>query len=89
MIAAFCLFFRKAIGFYITLLSLAWVVSEYVAWFVRDSGWDCEAEGMSQALGICGASGWNSAVLLLTLILLTWQVKTLRSILSRTSDGCA
>jgi hypothetical protein len=83
LLSAISVWFRKAFAFYLSVFGAVWVVLEYWLWHLRsqrtlvNAGIESWPPGTPHALGLGGATGWNAAVLLLTLILLLWQSKTL------------
>jgi hypothetical protein len=83
LLSAVCLWSRGAWFFYVSLACAIWVVVEYAGWYVWSRRILSYAEiptwppGTKHALGLGDATGLNVVVLLLTLVLLLWQTKTL------------
>jgi hypothetical protein len=83
LVAAISLWFRNAFAFSLSFFCALWVLLEYWFWHLRSQRMLLYAEvprwpeGTAHALGLGDATGWNAAVLLLTLLLLLWQLKTL------------
>ena len=83
LVAAISLWFRKAFTFCISLFCAAWVLLEYWLWHRSSQRILLNAEiprwpeGTPHVFGLGDATGWNAAVLLLTVLLLLWQLKTL------------
>ena len=83
LLSAISLWFRNAVAFYLSIFGTAWVMLEYWLWHVRsqrilvNAGIEHWPVGTPHVFGLGGATGWNAAVLLLTLVLLLWQTKTL------------
>ncbi len=82
LLAAISLWFRRTFAFYLSLFGAAWVLVEYASWYLWSRTVLANAEianwpsGTPHAFGLGGATAWNSAVLLLTIVLLLWQMKT-------------
>jgi hypothetical protein len=83
LVAAISLWFRNAFAFCLSIFCAVWVLVEYWFWHLRSQRILLNAEiqhwpaGTPHAFGLGGATGWNAAVLLLTLLLFVWQMKTL------------
>ncbi|MBA2339251.1 MAG: hypothetical protein H0V88_02560 [Pyrinomonadaceae bacterium] len=85
VVCATSLCFRKATGFYVSVLSLAWVSLTYAAWYGRDYRdpsveW-AECLGHTHVFNVCGATYWDAAMFGLFLTLLVWHAKTIISAL--------
>jgi hypothetical protein len=83
LVLAISLWFRNAFAFCLSIFGALWVALEYLLWHLRSqrilvsAGIEHWPTGTPHALGLYGATGWNALVLLLTLVLLLWQAKTL------------
>jgi hypothetical protein len=83
LLSAVCLWSRRAWCFYVSLAGAILVVVEYGGWYVWSRRILSYAEiptwptGTKHALGLGDATGVNVVILLLTLVLLLWQTKTL------------
>jgi hypothetical protein len=83
LVASICLWSRRAGAFYVSIFAAGWADFQYVCWFMwsrtilTSAGIDHWPEQTPHSLGLGGATGWNVAVLLLTVVLLLWQTKTL------------
>jgi hypothetical protein len=81
--AAISLWFRKTFAFCLSIFCAVWVLLEYWLWHLRSQRMLLYAEvprwpeGTPHAFELAGATAWNAAVLLLTLLLVLWQMKTL------------
>lgn len=91
LISAICLWFRRVIAFYVSGLALAGTIYEYVGWYLTSRS-TLENAGLEHwpieyphAFNIGGATNWNIAILLLTIVLFVWHIKTFAGIFS--SDG--
>ena len=88
LLSAICLWSRRASAFYISGLALAWVIYEYFSWYLasrsalKNAGLEHWPSGYPHAFNIGGATGWNIAVLLLTVVLFVWHIKTFIGIFS-------
>jgi hypothetical protein len=92
LVSSICLWFRRAIAFYVSGLALAWVIYEYIGWYLTSRSalknaelarWPSE---YPHAFNIGGATGWNIAILLLTIVLFVWHIKTLIGMFSSNSS---
>lgn len=85
VICAISLCFRRATGFYVSVLSLAWVSLTYAAWYSRDyrdpSVEYAECLGHIHVFNVCGATYWDAAMFGLFLALVVWHAKTIISVL--------
>jgi hypothetical protein len=83
LLSAISLWFRNTFAFCLSAVGAVWVAAEYWLWHLRSqrilvsAGIEHWPAGTPHALGLGGATDWNVAVLLLTLVLLLWQTKTL------------
>lgn len=82
---------RRFIGYLISMLSLTWVGWQYLDWWLYSLRWleqaglkdfsELRDPNFTYAGKFIGASWWNPIVLIMSLTLLTWQLKTLATIL--------
>lgn len=86
IVTAVGLWLRRATGFLISLLALFWVGVVYILWHLStlSAMREYEAQKFSQMLGqeqhllaLLDATWWDLVVLAITLVLFTWQIKTL------------
>jgi hypothetical protein len=81
LVSSVCLWFRKVSTFYLSAMSLTWVLLEYLRWYRRsqttlvNAGIKHWPSQTPHALGIGGATEWNIAILLLAVVLVLWHAK--------------
>ena len=87
IISAICLYVRKLVFLCASLLALVWIGLEYFGWYIYSlqtlerAGLTTFPYGTSHAFKLYGASGWNVAVLVTTVILFLWEINLLIRIL--------
>ena len=74
---------RRVIGLFLSVLALAWVGLEYLAWFLwsfrikSNAGIDSLPSSAPHALNLYGATTWNAVVLALVIAVLVWEIRRL------------
>lgn len=88
IVIVFSLFSRRVAGFLISILALSYIAAEYIWWYFDSLRWLKEIgvgdfsklpapHEIQHAGNLYGATWWNLMVLVVAIILLTWEMKVL------------
>lgn len=81
LLATAALLSRRLIGLFASAVALVWVCLEYLTWYKWSSRIKEYADiqefpsSIPQAFDLYGGNGWNAAVLVLVVVVLSWEIR--------------
>ena len=83
---------RRVVCLLLSILALAWVSLEYIAWYLwsirlkSNAGIERFPTSVTHASDLYGATPWNAVVLVLAIVVLMWEIGRLMKIAKSTTN---